>query len=72
MDAARDTIENLGLNNSKLIRLRKAAIDAAMEDIETFSEQDIKQLIDGYDRPDNSGQHTPFCAVIIYTLRKMV
>jgi hypothetical protein len=72
MDAANATIENLGLNNSKLIRLRKAAIDGAMQDIETLPAQDIKKLIDGYNRPDNSGKYTPFWAAIIYTLQKMV
>jgi uncharacterized protein (TIGR02646 family) len=72
MDAAKATIENLGLNNSKLIRLRKAAIDGAMQDIETLPAQDIQKLIDGYDRLDNSGKHTPFWAAIMYTLQKMV
>jgi uncharacterized protein (TIGR02646 family) len=53
MNAAEATIENLGLDNPKLIRLRRAAIDAAMQDIETLSGEDIQKLIDGYDRPDN-------------------
>jgi uncharacterized protein (TIGR02646 family) len=72
MDAAEATIENLGLNNSKLIRLRKAAIDGAMQDIETLPTQDIQKLIDGYDLPDSSGKYTPFWAAIVYTLQKMV
>jgi uncharacterized protein (TIGR02646 family) len=70
--AAEATIENLGLNNLKLIRLRKAAIDAAMQDIDTFSDQDIQKLIDGYHHPDKSGKHTPFWAAVIYTLNQII
>jgi hypothetical protein len=72
VDAAEATIKNLGLDNPKLIRLRRAAMDAAMQDIETLADEDIQKLINGYDRPDRSGKHTPFCAAIIYTLRQMI
>jgi uncharacterized protein (TIGR02646 family) len=70
--AAEATIENIGLNNPKLIRLRKAAIDAAMQDIETLADEDIQKLIDGYHRPDKSGKHTPFWAAVIYTLNQLI
>jgi uncharacterized protein (TIGR02646 family) len=72
VDAAKATIENLGLNNLKLIRLRKAAIDAAMQGIEILPTEDIQKLIDGYHRLDNSGKHTPFWAAVIYSLQQMV
>jgi uncharacterized protein (TIGR02646 family) len=72
VDAAEATIENLGLDNPKLIRLRRAAMDAAMQGIEIFSGDDIQKLIDGYDRPDKSGKHTPFCAAVIYILQQIV
>jgi uncharacterized protein (TIGR02646 family) len=72
VDAAKATIENLGLNNLTLIRLRKAAIDAAMQGIEILPDEDIQKLIDGYHRLDNSGKHTPFWAAVIYSLQQMV
>ncbi len=70
--AAEATIENLGLGNPKLIRLRRAAIDAALQDIDTFTDEDIQKLIDGYDHPDNSGKHIPFCNAVIYMLRQII
>jgi uncharacterized protein (TIGR02646 family) len=71
VDAAEATIENLGLNNPKLIRLRRAAIDAVMQGIETLPDEDIQKLIDGYYRPDKSGKHTQFWAAVIYTLQSI-
>jgi uncharacterized protein (TIGR02646 family) len=72
VDAAESTIANLGLNNPKLIKRRRAALDAAMQDIETLSDEDIQKLIESYDLPDNSGKYVPFCTVVIHTLRQMV
>jgi hypothetical protein len=72
VDAAEATIENLGLDNPKLIRLRRAAMDAAMQGIEILSRDDIQKLIDGYDRLDKSGKYIPFCATVMYILRQMV
>jgi hypothetical protein len=72
VDAGTATIENLGLDNPKLIRLRRAAMDAAMQGIEILSGNDIKKLIDGYNRPDKSGKHIPFCAAVIYILQQMI
>jgi hypothetical protein len=43
-----------------------------MQDIDTFSDQDIHKLIDGYHHPDKSGKHTPFWAAVIYTLNQIV
>ena len=70
--AAEATIENLGLNNLKLIRLRKAAIDAAMQGIETLTDEDIQKLIDAYHRSDKLGKPTPFWAAVIYTLNQLI
>ncbi len=53
-------------------KLRKAAIDAAVQDIETLSDEDIKSLIDAYHRPDKSGKHTPFWTAVIYTLNQLI
>jgi uncharacterized protein (TIGR02646 family) len=72
VDAAKATIKNLGLDNPKLIRLREAAIDGAMQGIEALPDEDIQKLIDGYNRPDNSGKYTPFWAAVIYTLKQIV
>jgi uncharacterized protein (TIGR02646 family) len=70
--AAKATIENLGLNNPKLVRLRRAAIDAVMQGIETLPDGDIQKLIEGYSCPDNLGKYTPFWAAVIYTLQSIV
>jgi uncharacterized protein (TIGR02646 family) len=72
LDAAKTTIENLGLNHPKLVRLREAAIDGVLQDLETLTDEDIQQLVQNYDRPDSSGKYTPFCAAVIYQLEQFL
>jgi uncharacterized protein (TIGR02646 family) len=64
--------EFCGQRKGSWFDLNLAAIDAAMQDIETLSNKDIQKLIDGYDRPDNSGKHIPFWAAVIHTLQQMI
>jgi uncharacterized protein (TIGR02646 family) len=68
-DAAETTIQHLALDINKLRNLRKAAIDAALFNLENLSEEEIQQLTLGYELPDSNGQYTPFCFAIIYILK---
>ncbi|MCG6134788.1 MAG: TIGR02646 family protein [Nostoc sp. LLA-1] len=67
--AAETTIEKLALNINKLQKMRKAAIDGVLLDIDALTDVEIQQLAQGYDKPDGNGQHTPFSAAIIYLLK---
>lgn len=69
-DAAETTIKQLGLHITKLNAMRRGAIDGVLTDIEQLSDEEIQLLADGYDKPDSDGQLTPFCAAIIYVLRR--
>ncbi|MBD2326334.1 retron system putative HNH endonuclease [Alkalinema sp. FACHB-956] len=71
-DAAQTTIEKLRLDHIKLNNQRKAAIDGALVDFETLTTEDIQKLIEGYDRPNSSGQYSPFCTAVIYTLQQFI
>jgi uncharacterized protein (TIGR02646 family) len=68
--AAKTTISKLALDIDKLRRLRRTAIDTTLQVVEGLDEAEIQQLIQGYQKPDNTGRLTPFCDVIVYTLRK--
>lgn len=71
-EAAQTTINKLALDIDKLRRLRRTAIDTAIQISEGLEEVEIQQLIQGYQKPDNNGRLTPFCDVIVYTLQKFV
>ena len=71
-EASDATIVHLNLNHRKLQAQRRSAIEGVLQDIETFTPDELKSLIDSYDRLDSSGQYTPFCAVIIYTLKQFI
>ncbi|WP_071188519.1 retron system putative HNH endonuclease [Trichormus sp. NMC-1] len=68
-NVAETTIQHLALDINKLRNLRKAAIDAALFNLEYLSEEEIQQLTLGYELPDSNGQYTPFCSAIIYVLK---
>ncbi|MBD2566832.1 retron system putative HNH endonuclease [Anabaena lutea] len=68
-DAAETTIKNLALDIDKLRNLRKAAIEAALFDLENLSEEEVQRLALGYELPDSTGKYTPFCSAIIYILK---
>ncbi len=69
--AAKTTIEKLGLNHSKLDRRREKAIAGlGIADLTlNLSADEIRQLIDGLNQPDSSGELTPFCPALIYQLK---
>lgn len=64
------TIDKLGLNIPKLIAMRREAIDGILQDIEELTDEEIQQLVEGYDQPDTNGQYTPFCTAIVYILKQ--
>ncbi|BAZ08660.1 hypothetical protein NIES4071_04650 [Calothrix sp. NIES-4071] len=70
--AAKTTINKLALDIDKLRRLRRTAIDTTLQIIEGVDDAEIQQLIQGYQKPDNTGRLTPFCDVIVYTLQQYV
>jgi uncharacterized protein (TIGR02646 family) len=67
--AAEGTIDKLGLNIDKLQNMRRIAIDAILQDIDQFSEEEIQQLAQSYEQLDNNGQYIPFCTAIAYILQ---
>lgn len=70
-EAAQTTIEKLGLNIDKLKRIRKKAIEAILDDLDTLSNEDIKQLIDGYEQLDPEGKYLEFSFVLVYILKTL-
>jgi uncharacterized protein (TIGR02646 family) len=72
--AALETIHRLGLDDDKLSKVREDAIaglgiaDLALD----LSADEIRQLIDGLNQPDASGELTPFCFALIYQLKQFL
>lgn len=67
--AAETTIEKLGLNISKLTRMRREAIDGILQATEGLTNEEIQQLVDGLAQRDVNGQCTPFWGAIAYTIK---
>ncbi len=63
-DAARMTIEKLGLNVNKLNALRKKAIEPFLD--ENLSEQEFFQFVSGYLRKNTGGMFGEFWTTIDY------
>jgi len=63
-DAARMTIEKLGLNINKLSALRKKAIEPFLD--ENLSEREFSQFVSGYLRKDTGGMFGEFRTTIDY------
>jgi uncharacterized protein (TIGR02646 family) len=68
--AAETTIEKLALNHRQLKRGRERAIDGILQDVETFSDDELTQLIEAYKNLDSDGNHVPFCGAVIYILEQ--
>jgi uncharacterized protein (TIGR02646 family) len=68
--AAETTIKKLNLNHLQLKRGRERAIDGILQDIETFSNDELSQLIEAYKRLDSDGNHVPFCGAVVYILEQ--
>jgi len=70
---AKETIIHLDLDGAKLRELRKAAIDAAFEDIDILQNGNIQESIDIYDqRSPITNRFQPFCVAIVHTLENVL
>jgi uncharacterized protein (TIGR02646 family) len=67
---AETTIKKLALNINKLTKMRRQAINAILLDIEDLSREEIKLLIEAYEKPDKYGSLIPFSATITYILKQ--
>ena len=70
--AADATIAHLNLNHKKLQAQRRSAIDGIVIGIETLTSDEIKMLIDNFDRLNASGEYIQFHATVIYTLQQFI
>ncbi|KAF3884867.1 MULTISPECIES: retron system putative HNH endonuclease [Nostocales] len=68
--SAKTTIQKLALDINKLRKLRRAAIDAALQATDGLTGEEIQLLVQAYDRQDSSGRFTPFSAAITYILKQ--
>jgi len=69
---AKETIAILGLNHPTLQSAREEAIDGILQDIDSFSNEDLVKLMTSYDRPDGTGKLQEFCSAIVYTLNQYI
>ena len=68
----KETIEILALNHFTLQKAREEAIEGILQDIETFSDEDLRKLMSSYNRTDTTGKLEEFCNVIIYVLKQYI
>lgn len=67
------TIKRLGLDIDKLRELRKAAFEAALEDIDTLGTDELRNLINVYrQRSPANNRFQPFCVAIIQVLESLL
>ena len=69
-DAAETTIHRLALNINKLTKMRRKAIDAALQVVQGLDDTEIKILAQAYQELDSEGRYTPFWAAIAYTFKQ--
>ncbi len=67
--AAKTTIKRLGLDISKLRKMRRDAIDGALgDDLGELPDQDLQKLILGYCERDGRGKFQPACTAVVCVL----
>jgi uncharacterized protein (TIGR02646 family) len=67
---AQETILRLGLDSTVLKRARRRAITAVLKMFDPITAEKAERLVEGFRARDNDGQYAPFCAVIVYVLRR--
>lgn len=67
--AAKETIEQLGLNCSSSERARKKVIEAIPDGL---TREEAQKLIQAYEQLNEQGKHIRFCATLIYRLHQPV
>ncbi|MEC4814451.1 MAG: retron system putative HNH endonuclease [Scytonema sp. PMC 1069.18] len=68
--AAKTTIQKLALDINKLRKLRRAAVDAALQATSGLTPDEIQLLAQAYDQRNSDGKFTPFSATITYILKQ--
>jgi uncharacterized protein (TIGR02646 family) len=68
--AAKSAIAKLALDINKLTKMRRTAIDAALQATVGLTDAEIQLLAQGYQQLDREGRYTPFCAAISYILKQ--
>ena len=66
---ARETISRLGLDISKLTRMRREALEPIIEGIDSLTEREGRMLLTQFNQRNASGRYTPFCFAIVSVLR---
>lgn len=69
-EAAKTTIEKLGLDIEKLRLMRSAAIDGALLAIEGLTDEEKLLFAQGCEQLDADGRYMPFCGAIAYILNQ--
>jgi len=69
---ARETIGRLGLDIPKLRAMRRKAIDGALQDLDSLTDDDILRLVDAFARRDADGRHAECCFAVGYVLLTLV
>jgi uncharacterized protein (TIGR02646 family) len=67
---AKETIRRLGLDISKLTRMRREALEPIIEGIDSLTADEGKFLLTQFNQRDTSGRYTPFCFAIVSVLRQ--
>lgn len=70
--AATETREHLGLNISKLQRLRAGAIDAVINDLPSLTDEDLRRLTVALMQRDAAGKFPEFCLPVVFVLRGLL
>lgn len=69
-EAAQRTIETLGLGLPKLEAMRRAAIEGALEVLETGDDEELRALLAVLDARDANGRFTPFASAAVQVLAR--
>lgn len=70
--AATETRDRLGLDISKLRRLRKGAIDAVIHDLPNLTDEDLRKLTVALMQRDATGTFPEFCLPAVFVLRGLL
>ncbi len=70
--AAQDSIRCLHLDAPELNASRHAALDGALAEVDTMTDEDLRKLLAAYAARDAQGRYVPFCQAIIHVLQGLL
>lgn len=70
-EAARETIDRLALNTTRLCNLREAAIEPIIEVLDDLSKDEAAAMCQALEQRDGDGQFDPFCIVTVKFLSEL-